>query len=1126
MRTQSCSVGFTLVEMAIVIAIIALLTGGVITAQKMTNKARTASVASDVASFAGAMEAFKAKYGAVPGDMVNATSFFPGVANGNGNGKLDSAESLLFWQHLSASGLLKQQMNGTTNSPGAGVPSSELQGGYAVREDANLGVVFELTGYNGTTPGLAVMTPKDARSIDERYDDGDPLTGKIRGSDGSNAAGGCVSGGVYLVSSSAKACQLKMAANASVVEQNDSQKQALNVACGNIGETRKNASCPTGYAGEITETCGKSGTWQVSHFNCAPVNCGGGVYNQTRIVGCPAGYTSTGALTQICNAGGTWVTTVNTCVPEVGGACTTGALRTLVCPAGQTGSVEQSCVASVWSTTSNTCASITCGGSAVGATQTAACPANYTGNVTQICTNSATWENLKNTCAPNTGSCTYGVDTTRTLTCPGGQTGSVVQTCRDGATDNWITTSNSCKYVTCGGKPVGYTRESTATCPAGQIGVVTEVCQDDGTWLAGTTNCTVDNASAPPAACATAGSEFRANTTTSASQRYSSVAVQSDGSYLVVWGGNGSGGGADLNGIFGQFYTAGGVASGTEFIINTNTGGVQQKPDVAVLANGNYVVVWEGLDANLIGVQAKVISAAGATVVSEFSVNTYTTNNQYDPHVAALSGGEFAISWTSTAQDGSGEGVYMKTYTAAGVVVSAETRVDSVTTGNQEFSDVVKLPGGGFYVFWEYDDSGTDRIYAKRYNASGIVQGGQFMVNTYVGNYTKDPSAALLGDGNVLVVWHSHAQEVMSGIYGQVLNASGAKVGLEFHINTYTADNQREPSIGLVGSNEVLVAWSDAAQDGDNWGVYGQVLDYSTATPTLSGSELHIASYSTLEQVSVVVHGNGVGKAVVTWSSNGQDGSNFGIYAKEYTCSTGGFTPISIPGAMLWLDGDDLDGDGAAEGTSESGLSGTNVLTWADKSGSGYHATTSTGTNPYAVVTGGKYGIAFNGGGRFSASVPFAAMSNTTIFTVLYLGGAHQMLYYFGDEGYSLMDTSYLGGHTLGQNTGRGDVTGKTITTLTNWYTISSQFTNGNGGAYRQWVNGTEPSPYNTYCTYPPCPGSSPFSNGMLIGGGGSGWYDLTGKIAEIIAYNRSLTTTERQQVESYLCTKWGVSGC
>src|SRR5262245_56825311 len=57
---------------------------------------------------------------------------------------------------------------------------------------------------------------------------------------------------------------------------------------------------------------------------------------------------------------------------------------------------------------------------------------------------------------------------------------------------------------------------------------------------------------------------------------------------------------------------------------------------------------------------------SAAPVGPEFQVNTFTTNNQLAAAVATDADGDFVVTWTSN-QDGSGNGIYAQRYNAAGV---------------------------------------------------------------------------------------------------------------------------------------------------------------------------------------------------------------------------------------------------------------------------------------------------------------------------------------------------------------------------------------------------------------------------------------------------------------------------
>ena len=89
----------------------------------------------------------------------------------------------------------------------------------------------------------------------------------------------------------------------------------------------------------------------------------------------------------------------------------------------------------------------------------------------------------------------------------------------------------------------------------------------------------------PSGTATTVGGETAANTTTAGSQVYDNdsaqtVAVADDGSYVVVWSGNGLG---DADGIFFQRFDATGAAVGSETLVNIGaTTGVQSAPAIGM----------------------------------------------------------------------------------------------------------------------------------------------------------------------------------------------------------------------------------------------------------------------------------------------------------------------------------------------------------------------------------------------------------------------------------------------------------------------------------------------------------------------------------------------------------------
>ncbi|MEZ0372258.1 MAG: fibronectin type III domain-containing protein [Candidatus Sericytochromatia bacterium] len=107
------------------------------------------------------------------------------------------------------------------------------------------------------------------------------------------------------------------------------------------------------------------------------------------------------------------------------------------------------------------------------------------------------------------------------------------------------------------------------------------------------------------------GSEFKVNTYSSSSQLSPAVAIDSDGDFVITWMGKGQDG-SDY-GIFAQRYTSAGLAQGTEFKVNTYTSNGQKFSSVAMDAAGNFVINWDSSsqDGNSLGIYAQRYNAAG-----------------------------------------------------------------------------------------------------------------------------------------------------------------------------------------------------------------------------------------------------------------------------------------------------------------------------------------------------------------------------------------------------------------------------------------------------------------------------------------------------------------------------------
>src|SRR5262245_40022957 len=79
-----------------------------------------------------------------------------------------------------------------------------------------------------------------------------------------------------------------------------------------------------------------------------------------------------------------------------------------------------------------------------------------------------------------------------------------------------------------------------------------------------------------------------------------------------------------------------------------------------------------------------------------------------------------------------------------------------------------------------------------------VRAGGEFQVNTYTANHqTNDERSLAVGaNGDFVVVWQSEQDGSGYGVFGQRFASSGARLGAEFQINSYTSGSQRDPAVG------------------------------------------------------------------------------------------------------------------------------------------------------------------------------------------------------------------------------------------------------------------------------------------------------------------------------------------
>jgi hypothetical protein len=375
------------------------------------------------------------------------------------------------------------------------------------------------------------------------------------------------------------------------------------------------------------------------------------------------------------------------------------------------------------------------------------------------------------------------------------------------------------------------------------------------------------------------GGEFRINDATTWIADEPAVALDANGDFVVVWQALGADG--SDNAILARRFSREGQALTGDILVNTHTTGSQQRPVVAADAAGNFVVVWgsaSAQDGSREGVYARRFSAAGLPLTSEFRINQFTLGVQGNASLAMDSDGDFVVAWESAYQDGDGYGVYARRYSNLGTPLGNEFRVNTTTTGDQRYPSVAANGAGNFVVTWQSPDQNQDGVFAQRFTAAGVALGPEFQVNTFTVNHQARPRAAMDAAGNFTIVWESHGQDAgTTGIYARRFAASGAALTGEFRVNTYTTGDQVAPRIASNAAGDLIVSWQSPNQDGDAGGIFGQRINAANA---FEGPEVRINSTTLGDQVRPGVGSDSYGNFVIAWPSFGI--ADDGVYAQRF----------------------------------------------------------------------------------------------------------------------------------------------------------------------------------------------------------------------------------------------------
>ncbi len=431
---------------------------------------------------------------------------------------------------------------------------------------------------------------------------------------------------------------------------------------------------------------------------------------------------------------------------------------------------------------------------------------------------------------------------------------------------------------------------------------------------------------------------------------------------------------------------------------------------------------------------------------------------------------------------------------------------------------------------------GTAKITASQggnitYNAAAPVQQTVTVVDDtlqpQVITFTQDLSGKTYGDAafdltatvdSNLALTYSSSNPAIASISGNTVTINGAgsvtiTVEQPGNEDWQAATATKQLTIAKADQTITFPVIADKAV-GD--------LDFLAGATASSGLEVTYTisdtSVATVSGDRISLKGNGT--VTVTAKQAGNENYNAATdVTRAFDVTLANFFADSYPGLRMWLDANDINGDGLADKLSDF-LGGGKINTWKDRSGQNNDATQSEIAKMPVfkpATQNGKTVVQFSGGLMDIPNLGLQGAKNRSIFVVGYSAQGPYLSF-----GKNQDQQRMIVGRDIASNKFTVDLMGSGGTHVTagpiGSMSIARAVLEGNKmGDFIFAVNGTQESGRGEF------PVDTRELGTNRLGGTLDGLGGLQGQLAEVLVFDLDVTRRMAQKIEGYLAKKWGL---
>lgn len=277
------------------------------------------------------------------------------------------------------------------------------------------------------------------------------------------------------------------------------------------------------------------------------------------------------------------------------------------------------------------------------------------------------------------------------------------------------------------------------------------------------------------------------------------------------------------------------------------------------------------------------VVAGVALDVTMASKGEFRVSMGNDPDVSALADGGYLVAWAAGTGDWSTRSeVHAQRYLPDGSPAGSPVRVNSTVPGTQNNPRVATLADGGWVIAWGGSDTPRGGSIAfQQYARDGAPVGGERRPDMPPTLWQHGGQTVLgLADGSYVLAWDSAQGLHDFDVWSQRYAPDGIALGPPARVNVATDGVQGSAALGRTGGGHVI-AWTSQGQDGSGLGVYAR----RYAPDGSVSDEMRVNTRTSGDQTWPAIATLANGDFVIIWVSDGPNGPQTTISSRRYTAA-------------------------------------------------------------------------------------------------------------------------------------------------------------------------------------------------------------------------------------------------